>query len=188
MKLSSQRDLNGLKPTLIDPSIVDETISQKVVYWVFSELTEKSWANLTVISPDRIGEEFPKTFGHYHGTDVNETYHLISGEGILLMQKKDVENRISDVVFIKAKPGDEIVITPEWGHSWSNVGDTPLLSFDDWRSGHTERDYKLIEELGGMSYYLTLKDGEITYQKNPRYDDLPEPIWMTPDEFKQKYS
>lgn len=190
VKLSSARELSGLKPVLKD----ENASGPDPVYWVFSEVTEKEWANVTVIASGRLGEEYPKTFGHYHGFDILETYHLVEGEGVLLMQKKHldengkhVENMVDEVYLISAKPGDEIVITPEWGHSWSNVGNGPLISFDDWRSGHKPTDYEVMEKLQGMSYYLVEENGQPKAVKNPNYTDLPEPKWVSAREFSELF-
>lgn len=187
MKLGSIRELSGLKPVLKDPN----SSGPDPVYWVFSDSSEGKWANVTVIAPGRIGDEYPKTFGHYHGTDIDEIYHLIEGEGVLLLQKKFldeggnwIKDKVSEVVLIKAKPGDEILITPEWGHSWSNIGDGPLISFDDWRAGHSPTDYTDIESLKGLSYYLVEENGEVKIVANTSYKELPEPKWMSAKEFK----
>ncbi len=189
MKLASVRSLEELKEVLRDPA-EDEP---DPVYWVFSGVGDSKWENLTIIAPGKSqdGDEFPKTYGHYHPMDAsNETYHLLSGEGILLMQKKFmengrwVENKVEEVCLIKMKPGDEVVIKPQWGHSWSNSGIMPLLSFDDWKSGHTPDDYKVIESLRGMAYYLIRENSEVEVSPNPNYNNLPLPVWMSADEFK----
>lgn len=190
MKLGSVRELAGNKPVLKDPM----SSGPDPVYWVFSELTQtERWANLTIIAPGLYNGEYPKTFGHYHGTDVPETYHLIEGEGILMMQKKHLDENgnhvpemVDEVVLIKAKAGDEILITPEWGHSWSNIGKYPLLSFDDWRSGHDPSDYETIKNLQGLAYYLVEEEGKVTPVPNSNYKNLPEPQWMTAQQFAQK--
>lgn len=190
MKLGSVRDLAGLKPVLKD----NEATGPDPVYWVFSEVSDERWANVTVIAPGNFNSEYPKTFGHYHGTDIDETYYLIEGEGILLLQKKHFEGdkwipeKVDEVILIKAKPGDQILITPEWGHSWSNVGSGPLISFDDWRAGHSPSDYEDIRSLKGLAYYLVEEEGEVKAVPNPKYRDLPEPKWMTAEEFKNQYS
>lgn len=190
MKISSTRDLASLKPVLQNPT----ASGPDLVYWVFSGVTHEKWENLTVITDEKLGQEYPKTYGHYHGHPIGEIYHLIEGQGILILQKKYYENekwiedKVSEVILIKAQPGDEITITPEWGHSWSNVGNLPLLSYDDWREGHTERDYDVMEKLHGLAYYLIEKDGQVTPIPNPNYQNLPEPIWMSAEEFKAKTS
>ncbi len=161
------------------------------VYWVFGQISDDRWANVTIITAGRYAGEYPKTFGHYHGSNDPETYHLIEGEGVLMMQKKHMEggvhvpDEVDEVYLVRAKPGEEILITPEWGHSWSNIGDTPLISYDDWRSGHTPADYEPIEKLQGLAYYLVEENGEPTPVPNPNYKNLPQAQWVTVSEFKE---
>ncbi len=190
MKLSSTRTLERLKPVLKN----SEIDRPSEVYWVFSDLTKDKWANLTIITPDKLGDEYPKTFGHYHGTNVSETYHLVEGEGVMQLQKKFMDRdkwvpeKVSEVVLVKLKPGDELTMTPEWGHSLSNIGELPLLTFDNWRAGHSPTDYSEIERLSGMAYFLVSENDEIKVIPNSNYQDLPTPVWMTASEFKEKYS
>lgn len=192
MKLGSTRTLEGLRPVLKNPA----STGPENAYFVITEISEGLWFNTTITAPGRYGEEYPKTYGHYHPVDAkDEVYRLIEGEGIFLMQKKLLDSngewireKVEAVVLIKAKPGDEIVIKPEWGHSWSNIGETPLITFDNWKYGHSPADYEVIEKLRGMAYYLV--EGENNQPQalpNPSYKDLPEAQWLTAEEFKQKY-
>lgn len=185
MKFGSVRSLTELKPVLKDPN----AIGPDPVYQVFYQKAGQ-WANKTVIANGRIGEEYPKTFGHYHNVAVNETYRITEGEGILLLQKKHIENGVwipevvDEVLLIRAKARDEIVITPEWGHSWSNTGSAPLVLYDDWKSGHTPADYEEIERLHGLAYYL-IENPAVKAVPNPNYHNLPEPIWLSVEEYKE---
>ena len=187
MKLSSTRELDAMRPVLNDKNAP----GPDPVYWVFGEISDSRWVNITIITSGLYDGEYPKTFVHYHGTEDPETYHLIEGEGVLVMQKKHVEGGVhvpeivDEVYLIKAKAGDEILITPEWGHSWSNVGNGPLISFDDWRAGHTPADYEPIKRLQGLAYYLVEEGGAPSPVVNPNYKNLPEPKWVTPEEFRK---
>jgi oxalate decarboxylase/phosphoglucose isomerase-like protein (cupin superfamily) len=96
-----------------------------------------------------------------------------------------VPNRVEKIYFVTASPGDEIVISKEFGHSWSNIGDTPLVSFDDWRSGHQPSDYEPMKNLRGLAYYLVADGGKVKTVKNENYNSLPDPIWITAQEFKE---
>ena len=187
MKLGTIKELFALKEVLKDP----EKSTLDPVYWVFYELTSDSWANSTIISPGKLGEEYPKTFGHYHPEDApDEIYHVLSGKGILQLQKKHIENGalvpeiVDEVYLISAKEGEEIIIKKEFGHSWSNVGKLPLMQFDDWRLGHTPDDYEPIKKTHGMAYYLIEEDGKPKALKNPNYKSVPEPKWVSVEEFK----
>lgn len=185
MKLLSSRSLASLRPTLQNP----DSTGPDPVYQVFAK-DDPKWANQTVVTSGRIGQEFPKTFGHYHGTAVEETYRVVSGQGVFLLQSKKIiagdwaKNQVEKVYLVKASPGDEITITPEWGHSWSNIGDQDLVTVDNWRAGHSPTDYQVMELEHGMAYYLIDQDGTPTPLANSHYIDLPKPIWISAEEFK----
>ncbi len=200
MKIGSTRTLEENREVLKDP----DSVGPDPVYWVFSGIETVPWDNMTVFAPGRYtstslstngGGEYPKTFGHYHPEDSkDEVYTVIHGDGIFVMQKKFfdengqwVENKVSEVVLIFAKHGDEVVIKPEWGHSWSNVGDDPLITSDNWIWGHTPADYEVIGKMHGMAYYLIEEAGAPKAVPNPNYADLPEPQWLNVEQFSQKY-
>jgi glucose-6-phosphate isomerase len=190
MKLNTQKTLEQLKPVLKDP----ESTGPDPVYFVFMEVSSEKWANITIIQPGKIGEEYPKTFGHYHSKGApDETYHLLEGEGVLQLAKKHFEGEkwvpevVDAVYLIKAKPGEEIVISENFAHSWSNVGKMPTISYDDWRSGHSPSDYEDVERLQGLPYYLVEEEGRPKAIPNPNYKDLPEPIWITAEEFAKSH-
>lgn len=186
MKLGSTRELSGLKPVLKDP----EAIGPDPVYWVFNDVMNREWANITITVPGNFNGEYPKTFGHYHGVDTPETYHVIEGEGVMLLQRKHLEDgswdmkAVDKVYLVRAKAGDEITILPEYGHSWSNVGNVPLITYDNWTAGHSPSDYEPIEKLKGMAYYLVEENGKVKAIPNPSYTNIPEPVWTNAQEFK----
>ena len=184
MLLKSTRILNEMSPVLLNKNISGD----KPVYWVFSNVS-KRWENMTVIAPGDYDGEFPKTFGHYHSSDVVERYKLLSGQGILVMQKRKfidddwVLDQIEKIYFVEFIPGDEIDISIEWSHSWSNIGDTPLVTLDTWKEGHKPEEYEPIRKLGGMAYYLLNKNGKAEFVKNKNYTDVPTPEWISASDF-----
>lgn len=185
MILKSSRLKEKLADVLMDP----KADGPETAYWVFSQLSHDKWENMTVINSGRYGKEFPKTYGHYHPVKVLETYKLIHGEGVLQLQKKHFENDVwvpeivDEVFLVKFGQDDEVGIIPDdYGHSWSNTGGSPLISLDDWRSGHSPYDYDNIQKLKGLCYYLTDMGGKIELVPNPNYKDHPEPKWVTPEE------
>ncbi|MDD2823253.1 MAG: glucose-6-phosphate isomerase family protein [Candidatus Daviesbacteria bacterium] len=185
MKLSVQKTLEQVKSVLIS----SKSTGPDPVYFVFKELEHEKWANITIIQNGKIGIEYPKTFGHYHSTNVNETYQVLAGEGVMQLNKKHINEGkwdpalVDEVYLIKAKAGDEIVITPEFGHSWSNTGDFPLITCDNWTAGHHPSDYEEVEKHHGLAYYLTEEKGKAKAIPNPNYRCSPDPIWITAEEF-----
>lgn len=178
MRLASSRSLlEEMKVVFYE---ADVTSAPDPVYQVFTDLGDHFWINKTVIFPGRLGKEYPKTFGHYHGVNIDEKYYVAQGKGILILQNK------KEVLLIKAGVGDEIVIKPEYGHSWSNVGDGELVLYDNWSTPHSPTDYEQIEKLHGMAYYLVEEEGKIKTLPNQNYKNLPEPVWLTTEEFRIK--
>lgn len=190
MLLKSTRTLKEMVPVLSNASSGGQVNFDTPVYWVFSNVSKK-WENMTLISPGEFNGEFPKTFGHYHSSPTTEKYKLLSGKGILLMQKRKfvdddwVSNELEKIYFVEFLPGDEIDITKEWGHSWSNIGNEPLVTLDNWKDGHTPGDYKPIEDMGGMGYFLVKNSEGANFIPNPKYKDLPKPEWVSAQEFNR---
>lgn len=187
MLLKSTRTLEEMIPVLMEnPEVIDTS----PVYWVFSNVSKK-WENMTVVSPGNLVKEFAKTYGHYHSTNSNEKYKMLSGQGLLIMQKRKFvdddwkDDQIEKVYFVEFVPGDEIAITPEWGHSWSNIGQEPLVTLDDWKNGHAQADYELIKKFQGMSYYLVNKNRQAEFIPNKNYKELPKPEWITASDFNK---
>lgn len=191
MKLILTRTLADLRPVLLDPNCS----GPDVVYTVMTDFDPSGvWKNKTEIIAGLLGREFPKTFGHYHSAHVDEIYAEVSGEGILLLQKKVVRNgvwihnEVSEVLLVKVSHGDRVTIRPEYGHSWSNTGQRPLITFDNWSIKHQDSDYQFIRDLHGMAYYLTKVGEEIIPVPNPNYQNLFQPQFLTAEEFKRKSS
>jgi len=193
MNIRAARNSNELKEVLLDPS----STGPEIAYWVFDEVSEGKWENMTVTTSGLYGTEYPKTYGHYHtASEETEVYKLVSGKGIFLLQRKHtnemgeiVPNKVDEVFLIKAETaGEEIIVPKEYGHSWSNVGNEPLITFDNWRWKHQPTDYTPIKDLHGMVYYLINSNNNIEIVPNPNYIDHPEPKWITPKEFNDKFS
>jgi glucose-6-phosphate isomerase len=150
----------------------------------------KDRTNITVWECGKVGDEYVKTYGHYHVGDISETYSIIQGEGILLLQKRKVgvdgkplDDEIESFEAIRVKAGDKIFIKPEMGHLIVNTGNIWLVTSDDspvypddvdpvGLPGHA--DYKAVQRMGGFAYFVVEKDGSPTLVKNPKYKSVPE--------------
>ncbi|VVB84952.1 Glucose-6-phosphate isomerase [uncultured archaeon] len=141
--------------------------------------------DITVIPPCMLGCEFVKTAGHYHpcvpGTDVTfpEVYEVLSGEAHYVMQKPDRDS-IKDVIMVKAKQGDKVIIPPGYGHLTVNASNK-VLKMANWVARDFESIYSPIKEKGGGAYFI-LKDGIV---RNPTYDSVPELRISQPSNVKE---
>lgn len=141
--------------------------------------------DITVIPPRMLGCEFVKTAGHYHpavpGTGITypEIYEVLSGEAHYLMQKSE-EDRIEEVVLIKAGEGEKVIIPPGYGHITINAS-KKVLKMANWVAQDFESVYAPIKEKGGGAYFI-LEQGIV---KNPRYNDVPEIRFAEPAVIKE---
>src|SRR3990167_9611420 len=74
--------------------------------------------NITIWESGTVGGEYIKTYGHYHVDDLPETYFIVAGEGVALLQKMvgDDPAVIEDFKAIKVKAGDTLDIPIRYGH------------------------------------------------------------------------
>ena len=143
--------------------------------------------NITVWETGKVGDEYIKAYGHYHVDDIKETYTILSGQGILLLQtrQKDVtgnfiDDKIADFKALEIKAGDSIAIPPFAGHAMVNIGATWLVTSDDSPfnddspSMPAHADYEPMRKMHGFAYYVVEKNGQPTLIKNPNYSEVPE--------------
>ena len=141
--------------------------------------------DITMIPPNMLGREYIKTAGHYHPNvpDANmsytEVYQVLEGEATYLLQKTD-DGRVTDVVIIKAKAGDNVIVPPDYGHITINASDK-TLKMANWVCGEFASVYEPIKELAGGAYYL-LDSGIIP---NPKYDDVPPIRYLQPTNYPE---
>jgi len=141
--------------------------------------------DITVIPPRMLGCEFVKTAGHYHpcvpGTEVTfpEVYEVLSGEAHYVMQQPDNDS-IKDVILVKAKQGDKVIIPPGYGHLTINASNK-VLKMANWVARAFESIYSPIKEKGGGAYFI-LKEEMV---RNPSYDNVPELRVSVPANIKE---
>ena len=142
--------------------------------------------NVTVWETGTIGGEYIKTYGHYHIGNLDETYWIIQGEGIALLQKMAVvdgvpqPDRIEEFKAIKVKAGDSVYMPPGHGHLAINTGaqwfvtadDSPVEGTGDSASMPGHADYEMVKKMRGFAYYVVEKDGAPALVSNPLYKEV----------------
>lgn len=146
--------------------------------------------NITIWEPGKVGDEYIKTYGHYHVGKLDETYWVLYGEGIVLVQKRvvdssgnPIDDEIEQVYAVHVKPGDSLFIPAEWGHLVANIAKTFFVTADDSPVNFEEvdpvslpghADYEAVKKMQGFCYYVVAKDGKPTLVRNERYKKAPE--------------
>lgn len=179
----ASRSHEKMKEVLMDPNGVGPTIHYYMIRG------GKDQRNITVWEPGTIGGEYIKTYGHYHVGKLDETYSIIYGEGVALLQKLAVDENgkmIDDVVeefkAIKVRSGDSVYMPPGHGHLVVNTGTTYFatsddspVSFEDKKDeasmpGHA--DYEPVKRMQGFAYYVVENNGKPALKKNPKYKEI----------------
>lgn len=183
MKPYASRSHEDMKTVLLHP---DQT-GPEIHYYMIRGGSDKK--NITIWEPGIIGDEYIKSFGHYHVGNLEETYKILSGEGIIILQwrKKDesgkyIDDQIEKMMVRHVKSGDEVFIPAEAGHLMINIGLTWLVTEDSSpvnfenkneasMPGHA--DYEPLRKLHGAAVYIINQNGTPTIKQNPNYSSVP---------------
>lgn len=198
LKPFATRTHEDMKEVLMDPT----SAGPEIHYYMIRGGVDKT--NITVWETGKVGQEYIKTYGHYHVGQISETYNIIQGEGVVLLQirKMDgvgfpIDDEIEKFYAIKVVIEDSVFIPSGTAHLVANTGKTWLATSDDSPVNFDEvdpvslpghADYNPIKKLQGLAYYLVEDSGQPVLVKNPKYKAVPEPQWLTPQEYAQKVS
>lgn len=174
------RSHEKMKEVLMDPASPGPAIH----YYMIRGGSKKR--NITVWEAGTVGGEYIKTYGHYHVGDLDETYWIIQGEGIALLQKMVVEggepqpDRIEEFKAVSVKAGDSVYMPPGYGHLVVNTGaewfvtadDSPVLGAEDSASMPGHADYEAVKKMRGFAYYVIEKDGKPVLAPNKLYKEV----------------
>ncbi len=179
-----------MKEVLMDPN----GIGPDIHYYMVRGGTAKT--NVTVWEAGTVSGEYIKTYGHYHVGRLDETYTVLQGEGIIIMQVrktdssgKPLDGEIESFKAIKVKAGDSVFIPSGAGHLAINTGKTWFVTSDDSPVNFEEKDavslpghadYEPFRKLHGAAYYVVEKNGSIEFVKNPNYTSVPKVEFKKP--------
>ncbi len=178
------RTYEKMKDVLMDPTAPGPEIQYHMVRGGTNQ------HNITIWEPGKVGKEYIKTYGHYHAGKLDETYLIIFGEGVVLVQKRatdangnPVDDEIEQAYAVYVKPGDSLFIPSEWGHLVANISDTYFVTADDSPVNFDEEnpvsfpghaDYEAVKKMQGFCYYIIEEEGKPALVKNPRYKRIPQ--------------
>lgn len=178
------RTLKDMQPVCLDKAFLEKVELERVQYYVYRGITQTQYAHLfqetnlsfdiTVIPALEIGREYNKTYGHYHpksasGSRYPEIYEVLEGEAHFLIQRLvEATKNVDEVMLIKAKKGEKVVVPNGYGHITINPGNSTLVISNIWMS--LKGEYELYSEKEGAAYYEVIDDSLIP---NEKYENLP---------------
>lgn len=192
------RTLGELKEVLYDKEFFASSDPMRPVYYMYRDLKRqmdfKLFENaqlrfdLTIIDPLYLGVERNKTLGHYHKPGLNgssspELYEVVEGEAHMLLQLVE-EGNLREVVLIKARRGDIVLIRSGYWHLTIN-GNDKMLVMTNLISKDVEVDYDAIKKYGGGAYF-ELFSGELVANRN--YGSIPFIKYVKPEQTFDRFS
>lgn len=171
-----------MQEVLMDP----QSVGPAIHYYMIRGGSQQR--NITVWEPGTVSGEYIKTYGHYHVGDLSETYWILYGQGVALLQKLAEDEKgimLPDEVLefqaIPVKAGQKIFLPAKFGHLLANTGATYLVTADDSPvdfgdqdpsgfPGHA--DYEPVKKMRGFAYYVIEHNGQVALKKNPLYKNI----------------
>lgn len=172
--------------------LLDKTIQRpKELYYMYRDvyISDKSLLernklryDVTLIKPDCLGKELMKTQGHYHPDNFGELYEVVYGSCFCLLQRPNLKDHqiIEEVVLVKAKAGEKILIPPGFGHILINPGPDYLVT-SNWVSSSFASEYYLYKKAGGAAYFVIHSQDEgLEFISNPYFKQLAKIRFVSP--------
>lgn len=125
--------------------------------------------DITIIACNMIGQEYNKTYGHFHPTNsqghfYEEIYEVLAGNAVSLQQNSE------KTFYIKAKARDKILMKPSFGHVTINESETEFLVLANIVSSEFDSIYTEYDLNKWARYYYKTTG----WERNPNYtDDMP---------------
>jgi len=178
----ASRTHEKMQEVLMDPSGIGPAIHY---YMIRGGVEQK---NITVWEPGTISGEYIKTYGHYHIGDLSETYNIVYGHGVALLQKlaenengEMIPNVVAEFQAIPVTAGQDVFMPAKFGHLLVNTGQTYFVTIDDSLVNFDDKDptsfpghadYSLVQKMRGFAYYVVEHNGAPALKKNPLYKTI----------------
>jgi glucose-6-phosphate isomerase len=169
---------------MLDVLMRPDAPGPEIHYYMIRGGTNKK--NITVWETGTVGGEYIKTYGHYHVGQLDETYWIVQGEGIALLQKRATVDGVEQAAVIEefivkpVKAGDSVYMPPGYGHLLVNTGkewfvtadSSPVEGAGDSASMPGHADYEPVKAMRGFAYYVIEHEGVPALVKNPLYTEV----------------
>lgn len=156
-----------LKDVLMSP----KEVGVKEPYFV---IRGEGGQNITILTPGKNGEEYNKTYGHFHNFQGVEIYNVVYGQGVIIMQRNDENGEAKEFRIMGIRAGMSVEVPIGYGHCLVNVSKTYLVTIDNSPGDAKADNYQPVKEKHGFAYYIVDKKGEVGFDQNPNYHLHPQ--------------
>lgn len=140
---------------------------------------KKTRINEYIIPSNLLGIEYIKTRA-VMSPDHNKLIEIHYGGGTLILQKVK-RGEVIDVIFTKVKKGQKILVPAGYAMILINTRQQSPLIAGEFMSTDA-KNYNVLDDLQGMSYYVIRKNAKQEIVQNPMYRTIPKPRTVKWDE------
>ena len=175
------RRLEDIRGSLLDPQCEGPEEVYSIAMDVGKEwhrsLLEKSHLLFGVVtySAGKLGKEPVRSQGHIHkvspysGWSTPEIYEIWSGEAIIYMQEY-AEDNPGRCYAVYAKPGDVVVVPPDWVHATISANPDLPLTFGAWCDREYGFVYDGVRKHKGIAWFPVFNENDVLeWSANPMY-------------------
>jgi len=180
MAKTSVRLLKEMEKVVFDKKFVKKFPNLELYYVFRGRKRDADLRYDITLMPSRmLGREFVRTKGNRNSRGYQELYTVLKGKAIFLMQKAKGKI-VEDIVAVEAKPGDWVIVPPNYAVITINPSKETLKT-GNWVSEKTKNIYKELEAMGGPSYFAVAEKSKakgqelkIKWVKNKNYQKIPK--------------
>ena len=174
------RTLDAIRPSLMDPACDGPDVVYAIAMDVgrrrdLPAMLERDLLyGAVTYSKGLLGTEPVRSQGHIHavspscGVSTCEVYEIWSGAAYIYMQETAKDNP-GRCFAVYAKPGDVVIVPPDWAHA-TIVGDVSQnLTFGAWCVRDYGFDYDDVRAHGGIAWFPQVEEGKTEWVANAAY-------------------
>ena len=169
------RRLSAMQNQYIDLQAYEEMLAEndRMLYEVYEikrpEVAGELLQGISIVHPDKVGEEYFMTKGHFHSVlDTAEVYYCLRGEGVMVLEMLGGDWAVESL-----RPDKVLYVPPRWAHRSVNTSDDEDLVTFFVYPGDAGHDYGSIEKQGFRKLVVE-RSGQVEVIDNPR--------WLPPEE------
>jgi len=175
------RYLDDIRKSLLDPAASGPEQVYAIAMDVGMQKHQKEMQDRMLLfgvvtyASGRIGEEPVRSQGHIHrksshsGWSPPEIYEIWQGEAIIYMQETADEDP-GRCFAVYAKPGDVVIVPPEWAHATISANPAQPLTFGAWCDREYGFEYDKVRARQGLAWYPLLQENNrIVWHANSNY-------------------
>ncbi len=187
------RKLDDIRKSLRDP----EADGPETVYSIAMDVGKEEHKDIleekmllfgvVTYAEGRLGKEPIRSQGHIHAVSSHsnwsppEIYEIWQGEAIIYMQETAKDNP-GRCFAVHAKPGDIVIVPPNWAHATISANPNDPLTFGAWCDREYGFEYDDVRAHKGLAWYPLLQEDEIKWEHNDNYENG-ELIRKTPNDY-----